>query len=617
MQNIFCLIFIFFINVCLFAQERCGTDLYVVEMMEKYPLYKSEREKVNVQTEKWIKNNPDLNLKTIITIPVVVHVVFNTNAENISDAQIFSQIDVLNEDFRRTNNDASNTPSIWQNIAADCEIDFCLATIDPYGASTNGITRTQTAQTSFSISNDAVKSSSSGGIDPWNQDDYLNIWVCDLSGGILGYATLPSNFNNPGDGVVIGYRYFGTTGQAQSPYNRGRTATHEVGHWLNLNHIWGNGNNCGNDNVSDTPTQEEENYGCNNITFPHNANSCGSSNASGDMFMNYMDYTNDVCMNMFTEGQKTRMISAINQYRSNLLSHNLCSGSTNPTSWDCINGSCIDPGTGNGNYSSYNTCFSACECAGNNPPPIEGFQNGPLSNGWSIDNPDGDQTWVINSNFGYNSSSSISIENSIYSANGEYDDLNSPIMNFANASNINLSFDYAYSLWTDPNSSQIWSDTLIILVSSDCGLTWQNIWEEAGLDLVTTNPVYNEFEWFPSNNSDWNSASINLNSFINQDGIIIKFRNVNQYENNLFLDNINIISDGSTYMNEDIQNSILVYPNPADKNIFINHQGLKQIYNVLGERIIYTYDNKIDISNLTAGVYVIKLDDISICLIKQ
>ena len=592
-------------------QRNCGTMQYLEFLQSKDPQLKDRMANNELKLQKWIKDNSNPK-STVLTIPVVVHVVWNTNAENISDSQIFSQMDVLNEDFRRNNNDASNTPSVWQNIAADCEIEFCLATIDPNGASTTGITRTQTSQTSFSISNDAMKSSSSGGIDPWDQDDYLNIWVCDLSGGILGYATLPSNFNNPDDGVVIGYKYFGTIGTVQSPYNKGRTATHEVGHWLNLEHIWGcnNGDNC-----NDTPVSQGSNYGCPN--FPSLSNCNGNNSPNGDMFMNYMDYTNDACMNLFTNDQKNRMISAINQYRSNLLSHNLCSGTTNPSSWECINGSCIDPGTGTGNYSSYNACFSACECAGNNPPPIEGFQNGSLSNGWSIDNPDGDQTWVINSNYGYNSSSSISIENSIYSANGEYDDLSSPIINFSNASNINLSFDYAYSLWTDPNSSQIWSDTLIILVSSDCGLTWQNIWEEAGLDLVTTNPVYNEFEWFPSNNSDWNSASINLNSYLNQDGIIIKFRNINQYENNLFLDNINISSDGSTYINEDIQNSTLVYPNPADKNIFINHQGLKQIYNILGERVFQTYDDKINISSLSKGVYVIKVGNTSIRLIKN
>ena len=611
-QFISLILFVIF-SLDVVAQEKCGTEAYVIQLMEKYPHYKTEREKVNLQTEKWIKKNPNHRLKNIITIPVVVHVVWNTNAENISDAQIFSQIDILNDDFRRTNSDASNTPNVWQNIAADCEIDFCLATIDPNGAATTGITRTQTSQNSFSIMSDNVKSTSSGGIDPWPQDDYLNIWVCDLSGGILGYATPPSSFTNPNDGVVIGYKYFGNTGTVQAPYNKGRTATHEVGHWLNLDHIWGD-SNCGNDQCNDTPTQQSSNYGCPN--FPSTSN-CTGNGSNGDMFMNYMDYTNDACMNLFTNNQKSRMIAAINQYRSNLLNHNLCSGSTNPTSWDCVNGSCVDPGDGNGSYSSYNDCFAACECAGNIVSVIEGFQSSTLPNDWSIDNPDGDQTWLINSNYGYNSTSSIMIENSIYPANGEYDDFNLPTMNFSNASNISLSFDYAYSLWTNPNASQNWSDTLIILVSPDCGLTWQKVWEQAGTDLVTTNPVFNEFEWFPSGNNDWRSATINLNNYVNLDGVLIKFRNVNQYENNLFIDNINLISDGSTYTSNQFDHIIRVYPNPADKYITIDYDGLKEMYTVLGERLLFTYDNVINVSNLAHGIYFLKVDNHIIRLIKE
>ena len=583
-------------------------------MINKYPEYKIAREKVNDQTIKWLQENPDNNLKSIITIPVVVHVVWNTNAENISDAQIFSQIDILNEDFRRTNSDASNTPSVWQNIAADCEIDFCLATVSPNGLATTGITRTQTSQTSFSISSDNVKSSSSGGIDPWPQDDYLNIWVCDLGGGLLGYATPPSTWSNPDDGVVIGYRYFGNTGVVQAPYNKGRTATHEVGHWLNLDHIWGD-SNCGNDNCNDTPVQQSSNYSCPN--FP-STSSCSGNGNNGDMFMNYMDYTNDACMNLFTNDQKSRMISAINQYRPNLLNHNLCGGNTTPVSYDCINGSCLDPGTGNGVYSTYNACFSACECIGNNTSLIEGFQNNSIPNGWSVDNPDGSDTWEINSSYGYNSSSSIFIENSVYAANGQYDDLNSPVMNFSNATNISLSFDYAYSLWTNPNSSQTWSDTLIILISSDCGLTWEKVWEKAGANLVTTNPIYNEFEWYPNNNNDWKSENINLNNYINLDGVIIKFRNVNQYENNLFIDNVNISSDATTYIaQQEYVNTIEIYPNPTDQFIHINHDGLKEIYTILGEKLLFTHENTINVSFLANGIYLIKVNNQTMRLIKN
>jgi len=600
-------------TILLNAQERCATETYSSILKEKYPEYKTARSKVNTQTENWTNNHPNNSQKTIITVPVVVHVVWNTNAENISDAQIFSQMDVLNKDFRRTNIDVINTPSVWQGIAADCEIDFCLATTDPNGAATTGITRTQTSQTSFSINGSGMKSNSSGGIDPWNQDDYLNIWVCDLSGGILGYATPPSNFNNPEDGVVIGYKYFGTIGTVQSPYHKGRTSTHEVGHWLNLDHIWGNGGNCGNDNVSDTPTQQEENYSC--PSFPHNANSCNTTNPDGDMFMNYMDYTNDACMNLFTAGQKTRMIAAINQYRDNLLSHNLCSGIAPNPSWNCINGVCNDPGNGNGTYSNYNTCVSSCVCIGNAPPLNESFQSGSLSNGWSIENPDGDATWEITNLAGYNSTSSIYINNADYSANGQYDDLILPIMNFSNSSTINLTFDYAYSLWTDPTAAQTWSDTLIILISPDCGLTWTNIWEKAGANLVTTTPIYNAFSWTPSNNNDWNSENINLNNYINLDGVIMKFRNINQYENNLFLDNINIDTETTT-INE-INEQLILYPNPANKYIHVEANSSKDIYNVFGEKLISTTDKKIDISTLTNGLYIIKTDDFKLLFIKQ
>ena len=543
MKN-FLVVLLLLISFNCISQQRCHTTEYEENLKNQYSQYKQERKKVNKETNHWIKNNYN-NENSIVTIPVVVHVVWNTTQENISDQQIFSQIDVLNADFRRTNIDAIMTPTVWTSIAADTEIEFCLATLDPNGTFTSGITRTQTSQTSFSIQADAMKSTSTGGIDPWDQDNYLNIWVCDLSGGILGYATPPSSFNNPDDGVVIGYNYFGTLGTVQAPYNKGRTCTHEVGHWLNLDHLWGSGGNCGNDNVNDTPTQEEENYNC--PAFPHNANSCGTSNSSGDMFMNYMDYTNDGCMNFFTLGQKARMIAAINQYRINLLNNNLCN--TNPPipSWNCINGNCIDPQNGNGTYSDINNCIVSCFCAAVSPPLSEDFQTG--LPGWTIINNDGSDTWELTNTSGYNSSSSIYINNAEYSANGEIDDLVLPTLDLTSFSSIYLTFDYAYSLWTNPSSAQNWSDTLKIYISEDCGNTWQLIWEKAGLDLVTTSPVYNSFSWNPTSNNDWESEVIDLSIYSNEDDFSIKFRNINQFENNLFIDNINLW-DNNTSIND-------------------------------------------------------------------
>lgn len=259
----------------------------------------------------------------VITIPVVVHVVWNTSAENLSNAQIQSQIDVLNEDFRRTNPDAGNTQAMFQGVAADCEIEFCLATVDPQGNPTTGITRRQTSVTSFGTSGNPVKFNSSGGTDAWPRDDYLNIWVCDISGGILGYAQFPGG-PAATDGVVCDYLYFGRLGSAQAPFNLGRTATHEVGHWLNLRHIWGDGGCSVDDLVADTPVSNAPNYGC-----PLNHVSCGTI----DMVQNYMDYTDDACMNVFTTGQKNRMRALFNPggARAALLNSTACGPVVPPT----------------------------------------------------------------------------------------------------------------------------------------------------------------------------------------------------------------------------------------------------------------------------------------------
>ena len=366
----FLLTFLFFSSLLSFSQVRnCGTMEHLEYLKSQDPLLEKRMEKNENNLQRWIENQPESSSSTIITIPVVVHVVYNNSNENISTAQVQSQIDILNEDFRRLNSDASNTPSAFQSVAADCEIEFCLASTDPNGNSTTGITRTSTSQSSFST-NDGVKYSSSGGVDAWNTSQYLNIWVCDISGGILGYAQFPGG-NSSSDGIVCDYAYFGNTGTATYPFNLGRTATHEVGHWLNLRHIWGD-NNCGNDQCNDTPTQQSSNYGC--PSFP-SASSCSGNGSNGDMFMNYMDYTDDACMNIFTQDQKTRMIAAINTYRSGLLTSNACQssgyGCTNSSAYNydpnatiddgscCYVAGCTDP-TAN-NYNS-NACYDNGTC---------------------------------------------------------------------------------------------------------------------------------------------------------------------------------------------------------------------------------------------------------------
>lgn len=238
----------------------------------------------------------------VIRIPVVVHVVYNTAAQNISEAQIKSQIAALNRDFRRQNADTVNTPERFKAFAADVAIEFVLATADPMGRPTNGIVRKQTGVRGWQM-DDKIKSSKSGGADGWDSKSYLNIWVGNLSQA-LGYASLPGS-ETALDGVVISPSAFGTIGTS-APYNMGRTTVHEVGHWLGLKHIWGDAA-CGDDNVGDTPKQGSYTTGS-----PTGFRSSCSNAPLGDMYMNYMDFTDDKVMNLFTHGQRDRMRALFN-----------------------------------------------------------------------------------------------------------------------------------------------------------------------------------------------------------------------------------------------------------------------------------------------------------------
>lgn len=311
----------------LFAQQpHCYSTEYVDIMSASDPNFRETIDRIDEQTNQLMESRSLLRSASdeILYIPVVVHVVYNIASENISDAQIFSQIDVLNEDFRRTNDDASDVPSGFEDVAADSYIQFVLASVDPNGNPTSGITRNETEFASWNFSAGSgvdsaaenVKSEATGGADIWDRDCYLNIWVCDLGSNILGYASPPGSSAST-DGVVIGYKWFGRNGSAIFPYNKGRTTTHEVGHWLGLKHIWGDdGGSCaGSDGIADTPNQGDLNFGC--PTYPL-TDACSPS-VPGVMFMNYMDYTDDACMFMFSQGQANKMRSVLEDSRSAIL----------------------------------------------------------------------------------------------------------------------------------------------------------------------------------------------------------------------------------------------------------------------------------------------------------
>lgn len=271
------------------GDRLCATMEVLERQLQEDPSLRIRMEEIERFTENYVQNYRLLPDGTI-EIPVVFNVLYKTAAQNVSLAQLQSQINVLNADFAATNSDYNNTPSIFQNArSGNIGVTFVL----------DAVNRKATNKPSWSTNN-AMKKSSQGGINPTSPTTKLNIWVCNMGGGILGYAQFPGGSSST-DGVVLDDNATGNMGTAQSPYGLGRTATHEVGHWLNLRHIWGDAT-CGNDQVSDTPAHNTANYGC--PTYPHYSTCSG---APVEMTMNYMDYTYDACMYMFTQGQKTRM----------------------------------------------------------------------------------------------------------------------------------------------------------------------------------------------------------------------------------------------------------------------------------------------------------------------
>ena len=320
-----------FVNAGNLSQRNCSTMDNLDRLKQEDPTLESRMQQIESFTNSLISNKQIVNTSnSVIIIPVVFHVVYNTTTQNISDAKCIAQLNQLNLDFARMNTDASNTPSTWQGISANTNIQFCLAQRDPLGNSSTGIERRQTTITSFST-NDNVKRYANGGLDAWPSGSYLNIWSANLSGGVLGYAQFPGGTAST-DGVVLLYSSIGSmlSPGTATPYHLGRTATHEVGHWLNLRHIWGDESGCsGSDLVGDTPNQGAENYGC--PSYPR-TDAC-SAVSPGVMFMNYMDYTDDACMNMFSSGQSTRMnaLFATGGSKVSLLSSTGCQPGTGTT----------------------------------------------------------------------------------------------------------------------------------------------------------------------------------------------------------------------------------------------------------------------------------------------
>ncbi len=680
-----------------FAQRTCGTK-------QPGPEFEAWMQK---GIEK-LQNSP--RQQVIYTIPVIVHVIHNGEnvgvGTNLSTAQIQSQIDVLNEDYRKLNADISNIPNAtFSGVAADVEINFCMATKDPNGntLTTPGINRINRTTAGFTAPpfTDTYMDATIKPATIWDVNKYLNIWVANLSGGLLGYATFPAGSGLTGlsapygsttsDGVVILYNSFGRTGNVAAPYNKGRTATHEIGHWLGLRHIWGD-SNCGTDYVTDTPTQQSSNFGC--PTYP--STTC-SNGANGDMFMNYMDYTDDACMYMFTAGQKQRMQQAManGTYRKNYNSAVQCASTpavaldagvssvVSPTGASC-NASVtpqvvitnygtttltaanvlykIDNGTpvtyawtgslaqnatatvtlpaftgtnGTHSFKAYTTSPNGgadgsaandtssstftINITGQALPYSEGFEATTFPpTGTTITNPDNMTTWERTTAAKKTGVASMLINHYDYAGgSGQKDDLTLPMINLSGSTNPALTFQVAYKMYTNPASSPNYSDTLEVLASTDCGATWTSVYKKFGTALATATPAYTTASFVPTSTM-WRMETVSLNPFNSSTGVLVKLRSISDYENNLYVDDINISgSVGIRAMSDD--NSVMVYPNPANDqlNISLGLNGQEvtvKMMNTLGEVVWNSSKSNanlftVDLSSVADGVYLIEVSN--------
>ena len=543
-------------------------------------------------------------------IPVVFHIIHNNGPENITDAQIHDAVRILNDDFNRLNADWDNVRPQFQDIVADIGIEFRLATKDPQGNCTNGITRTVSTLTN--AGDDQMKALIS-----WPRNRYMQVWVAASADGAAGYTFRPgtADWIPDEDGIVMQHTYVGAIGTSST--GRSRALTHEVGHWLNLAHTWGNSNepgvdsNCGmDDGVSDTPNTR----GWTSCTL--SGASCGSTL---DNVENYMEYS--YCSKMFTEGQKTRMIAALNSNtaqrnqlwqtstlinsgvngnatlcaaRFSVNRREICAGSSvvytdesyhnvSSRTWTFPGG---EPATSDAasvvvHYPSggtYAVTLTATDGAslvstteqnvitvlanpGQAPPLTESFESAsqPADLGWTVVNTDGDNGYTITNTAAYTGTKSVRILNNT-SMTGRLDQLVTSTYDMSEVSDIILSFRYAYARRTIMSADQ-----LRIFVSSDCGTTWSLRGQLFGTsDLNTGGIVTGNF--IPNGPAQWGYKEIlTINNSFQVSNMRIRFDFFSDGGNNLYLDDINLngtpVSVGLVELGDGTSNTVVV-PNP-------------------------------------------------------
>lgn len=687
----------------------------------------------------------------VITIPVVVHIVL-PNPYLVTNADVQAQIDRLNLDYSGLNPDSTNVPGAFTALRGHAQIQFCLAKRTPTGQLTNGIERrASTTGSDIGLNLDPIKYFSEGGLDAWDPTKYLNYWVgVDATGtGVLGYAQFPNSTLDPtaSDGVVINYQAWGSNPCYTFPsYNKGRTAVHETGHYLGLLHTWGDdGGACSGDDfanlttagsscslppglfnppgqgntatdVGDTPNQGKDTQGCPTSLIV--IDSC-SKTAPGIMYQNFMDYSNDVCLSMFTKKQVERMKWVLMNCRSTLLTSQGCQLPSSPVLLDAAPVMAVSPGgietsgcnsvlypsvllcpgavtpkvlienhglttitsvtvgyiinngapvtqafsvnlptggnaivsfpaanftagtniikffTSNPNNSqdqvpSNDTLVKTVTVLGTATLPLTvDFETPPFPPaGWAVDNYNNDVTWERVTP-GKNSNWSMYINNYDVDATENMDDFKSPRISVAGADSVIISFDLAHRNYPEEG----FADTLTVLVSKDCGATFQSVYKKWGSALATAGSS-NDAYTAPVE-SDWRSERIGITGNILSTGnISVIFRNSSRYGNNVFIDNINIEGKKANTLLK--LRGYLVYPtvftsrfNVAFYDPPTDLKGIS-VYNSIGQ-LIYSrsYSGstdtniEIDLFSRAAGSYLVRISyedsskDASSWVIKQ
>jgi hypothetical protein len=560
------------------AQDtKCITDYYLNLSKKIYPeLEKLEKQANEIGLQ--ASQQPMQKAGTIRYIPVVFHIIHKNGLENISQAQIMDQIRIINEDFRRKpgTNGGKNTYS----VAADMEFEFRLAQYDPNGNKHDGINRIFSNQTDNA--NNAVKA-----LSYWNSEKYLNIWVVNTiapisgsSGIVLGYAQFPFQRSSQPttDGIVVRADQIGMLGIGDKS-QAGRTLTHEIGHWIGLFHTFQGGCTGNGDGVGDTPPCASASSGCDKTR-----NSCNNDLPNQrDMVENYMDYSDGNCLELFTQGQKSYAYTQMQQYRSFIYANNVSYAG-------------IDA---NGNYlTPPATTFIA--------PIAFDFESGDplLSKGFIYNNFNNPSFgWRYTKLAGYNSNSSLYLPN--FSNPGAVfntrDGFQTPEIDLLNLNSPFIEFYYAWAQKTFTNF-----DSLIVLVSSDFGMTEERIFGERGPELATANPINSDF--IPTQ-TQWRKVSISVWKMHRKRNVRFRFEFVNRQGNNVFVDQISI-SDGSTGLNDALKNEInfSLQPNPMSENALITFD-LKEKKNiqitltdVVGREV-----KKVENSTLPAGLNQVEL----------